>query len=498
MSQSAPAAPDYTGAANSQAAASRDITEQQTWANRPNINTPFGQQTWANTPTWDPTTGQYINSWTQNNNLTPQSQAALDSQMAVTQGKSDLAKNMLPAAQDAYANPMDWSKFDSLAGTPQAAQQGQGLRDFGGTPQANSYTPQNVQSNLDTSGLQNVDSSQKYNQQAGDAIYGQWQSRMGPQMDQQKDQMRTQLYNSGLKEGDQAYDQAMNNLNQTQGQQRNDAQYQATIGSGAEAQRMQGMDLGTNQNQFNQRQGAGAFANSAANQMMQQQLGIGQQQFQEQNSNATLEDQRRAQQGQEQATFGQNNYANSMASANYQNQLRQQQIGEAQTQRAQPLNELNSALNGQQISQPGMPNFTSAQGSSSPNYLGAATQQGQGALNTYNAQQANNNSMYSALGSLAMSFSDRRLKKDIEKLGGPHPKHGLQFYAFRYIWEASDSQLHTGVMADEVEHTGTVYITNGGLLMVDYKALSVWIEDRMEPIFVMPGYELLTLAPAWE
>jgi hypothetical protein len=43
---SAPAAPDYLGAATAQAQASEKATTAQNFANRPNINTPFGGQSW--------------------------------------------------------------------------------------------------------------------------------------------------------------------------------------------------------------------------------------------------------------------------------------------------------------------------------------------------------------------------------------------------------------------------------------------------------------------
>jgi hypothetical protein len=46
MGKSTPAAPDYTGAANAQAAASKENLITQNFANRPTINTPFGSQSW--------------------------------------------------------------------------------------------------------------------------------------------------------------------------------------------------------------------------------------------------------------------------------------------------------------------------------------------------------------------------------------------------------------------------------------------------------------------
>lgn len=324
MSKDAPAPPDYAAAAEQQGQSSREVTEQQTWANRPTVNTPFGQQTWDITPTWDPATGQYINSWTQNTNLTPQAQNALDSQLDIQQGKSNLAESMLGRAQDEYGQPVDWSKYTSLAGTPNA-------------PDYNTH----------------LDSSQKYDQDAENAIYGKFSSRMEPQFQRQQDQTRTQLYNAGLREGDEAYDQQMKTLGQNQDDARQQAEYQAIIGSGSEAQRMQGMD-----------QTAAGFENTAKGQQ----------------------------------------FGTQMQGANYQNQLRQQQIAEDMQKRGYSLNEINAILNGQQVGMPSMPGFSQANASQATQYLPAAQMQNQANLDQFNAQQGGLQGLMGGVSSLASAY----------------------------------------------------------------------------------------------
>lgn len=432
MSKQTPAAPDYTGAANAQAASSRDVTEQQTWANRPTINTPFGQQTWEVKPTWDPTTQTYLNAWTQNTNLTPESQAALDSQMRIQQGKSGLAESMLGRSQSEFGQPMDWNQFTQMAGTPEGGQ-------LQGGPNVPNYQAQNIQMGIgDTPG---------YVKSAGDAIYNQWSDRQEPLMAQQKDQLRTQLYNQGLKEGDQAYDAEMLKLQNQQSDARQQAQYQATIGSGEEAQRLQGMDVTQ-----------GQFANQAAQQALNQQLGIGSQQFNQGLSSANLANQNQGTQ-----------YNQAMQSANYQNQLRQQQIAEQMQQRGFSLNEINAILNGQQVSMPNMPSFNTAQRSEAAQYNQAAQNQGQYSLDAFSAGQQGLNSALSGAGSLAMMFSDRRLKKNIRHIG--YHDNGHNLYRYDYIWEG-DGGWRIGVMADEVEHIpGVVYTSPSGYKMVDYGRL---------------------------
>jgi hypothetical protein len=406
VSKQTPAAPDYTGAAQAQAQSSREVTEQQTWANRPTINTPFGQQTWEVQPVWDPTTGQYNNSWTQNTNLTPESQAALNSQMNIQQGKSDIANNLLGRAKSEFGQEMNWDDFTKM---------GEGV-------DAPTYSPEAIQ--------RSIGETPDYMKSAEDAIYGQWSNRQEPRMQQELDRARTQLYNAGLKEGDQAYDAEMQKIRQDQGDARLQAQYQATMGAGQEAQRMQGMDVQ-----------AGGFANSAANQALQQQLAIGSQGFNQQ-----------------------------MSSSGYQNQLRQQQIAEAMQQRGFSLNEINAILTGAQVGMPGMPSFNTANRGESTQYNQAAQSQGQYNIDAFNAQQAGMNSAMQGLGGMAMMFSDRRLKKDIQLLG--YKTVGGQkvgYYSWTYVW----GEDACGYMADEIEKVRPEAVSTheSGYKMVDYGRL---------------------------
>lgn len=53
------------------------------------------------------------------------------------------------------------------------------------------------------------------------------------------------------------------------------------------------------------------------------------------------------------------------------------------------------------------------------------------------------------LGSAALMASERRVKRDITPIDSL--PDGLNIYNFRYVWDADDAPLHTGVMVDEVE-----------------------------------------------
>lgn len=113
--KSSPPPPDYAGAAAQQAAASKEITTQQTWANRPTLNTPWGSQTWNASAATDPSTGQPITRWESSINLSPQQQAALDSQMAVQTGRSQAAEQLLDRATTALGSPLDYSGISAGA-----------------------------------------------------------------------------------------------------------------------------------------------------------------------------------------------------------------------------------------------------------------------------------------------------------------------------------------------------------------------------------------------
>lgn len=409
MGKSTPAAPDYTAAAEKQGESSKNLTEQQTWANRPDQITPFGKQTWDSTPEYDPVTGQTLNKWQQTTTLDPSSQHALDSQLALQSGRSDLANSLFPRAQQEFGNAMDWSNFDQMGQTPN------GERSSG----------------PDMNGLQNVDPSQKYNKSAEDAIYGQWSNRQEPMMQQAQAQTDTKLRNQGLKPGDAAYDQQMNALAMQQNDARTNAQYQATIGSGQEASRMQGMDLGTRQQQASERLGAN-----------QQQIGANAQ-----------------------------NYGQNLSQSNYQTQARQQQIAEAMQKRGFSLNEINAIISGQQVGMPSMPGFNQATKADTVDYMGAAQNQYSAALDAANTKNAAIGNVVGGASSAAMMFSDRRLKRSVTYIG---ERNGIKLYRYQYVVQPeNDTMWFTGVMADEVaDIPGAVHKDPSGYDKVDYGVIS--------------------------
>lgn len=125
---------------------------------------------------------------------------------------------------------------------------------------------------------------------------------------------------------------------------------------------------------------------------------------------------------------------------------RSQAFSEALAQRNQPLNEIIGLMSGTQIQNP---NSTFAQTPQSQvagvDYTGLVNQKYQGQLQQYNAQMG---ALGGLFGGVASIFSDRRLKRDIKRIGSLD--NGLPWYEYHYIWDADTDPIRYGVMSDEV------------------------------------------------
>lgn len=404
MSKSAPKAPDYAAAANEQAQSSREVTNMQTWANRPNQTTPFGSTTWTPNATTDPATGQAVTQWNQNTSLTPETQAALDSQMRIQQGRSGLAESMLTRAGNEFGPAMDWSKMPSAGGT---------------------VTPGQLQTNLDFSNAPEVSSGADTRNRAENAIYQRATSRLDPRFSQQEGDMRARLYGQGLREGDAAFQREMDNFNRDKTDAYQTAMDQSIIGGGQEASREFGMDSARR----SMMTGEAAQQANFGNQAIAQQTGLG------------------------------------IQAGGYNTQQRQQSIAEEMQRRGFSLNEINAILNGQQVAMPGMPGFNTAAASQPVQALQAAQLTGQSELDRFNAQQAGTQGLLSGAGSIAggfMGFSDRRLKEDIQLVGR---YKDINIYRWKYVWGEEATGV---MADEVEHIPGAVIDGPGGFKMVDY------------------------------
>lgn len=153
---------------------------------------------------------------------------------------------------------------------------------------------------------------------------------------------------------------------------------------------------------------------------------------------------------------------------------RGQSIQEILTERNQPLNEISALLSGSQVSQPqfggvNMPNIPTT------DVAGLINQNYQQKQQNYQMQQQQQNALLGGLFGLGAAgvykWSDKRLKKDIKKIG--KTDDGQNLYSYKY---KGSSEPQIGLMAQEVERErpDAVVTTPSGYKVVNYdKALGL-------------------------
>lgn len=425
---STPSTPDYTGATQLQGEINKENLNSQNYANRPTINTPWGTQSWGTQATVDPATGQVVTQWTQNNTLAPGLQGALQDQLNIQSGRTDLASGFMGRVADEYASAPDYTNLPemAMASQPQSLQTG-----------TTDYAP-GIKTSFDQGpAIPQFDSSYR------DQIANQFMQKMQPIYENQNRALETKLANQGIQQGSDAYNRALTELNQRQSLERFNALDQA----GNEAQRLYNMQLQSAQTGYNQNKGAADFQNQALNQAQSMDL-----------ANMNAGNQAMSQQ-----------YGLNQQYANAQNNLRQQAIAEMLQKRGTSLNEMNALLNGQQVQMPNMPAFNASGQASTPNYTQALQNTYDAQLGASNAQNASMNSLLGSaaqLGAAAFMFSDRRLKSNIKRVG-THAI-GVGIYEFTML-----GMPQVGVIAQEVARVRPDLVRRhaNGYLTVNYGGL---------------------------
>jgi len=297
--KSAPAAPDYTAAAEKTGQSNQAAQTRADWANRPTINTPWGQESWFARAGLDPSTGERVTNWTQNTKLNPLAQSTLDSTMQVDRDKAKLALGQMGRAEDAMSSPFDWNNLQGWGAVPKAGN----LQAWNG-PSANKITGgQGIQSGLDTSklsaiprggqGIQSgLDTSKlsaiprggqgiqsgldtpalgampQADAQERQRIENMMFERMAPQHQQSQAQLEGKLSNMGLTRGSEAWNREMQRMGDQQSRER----FNAMETGGNEMQRLFGMQMQGRQQGWEELLGSGEFANRAQAQGFGQQM----------------------------------------------------------------------------------------------------------------------------------------------------------------------------------------------------------------------------------
>jgi hypothetical protein len=419
---SAPAAPDYRGAAQDTAAGNLEAARAATAANRVNQVTPYGNLNYAET-------GQdkYGNpTWTATTSLSDVGQQLLNNQNAASLGLGGAINAQLGQVQNVM---------------------GQGFN-----PQTAPITTNIGQANLNPlTGQANLQTQTDYaGGMAGwDRANQLLMQRLQPQMDIQQKTLDAKLANQGVVAGTEAYNRAKMGL----GMQQNDLLNQAQLSG-----------LSAGNTLFQQGLAGAQFGNAA------QQQGYANQQQQQAANNAL-----------QQQMFG-----NQLTNANLGNAAQQQQFNQALTQYNMPLNTLSALRTGAQVQNPTFVNAPQQATTAGADILGATQAGYNAQMGNFNAQQAaqgNLNSGLMGLGgtlgaaALMAPASDIRMKENIEHIGWL--PNGLPVYTYEYKPEFRDDPFaghgkHIGVMAQEVEQVmpQAVITREDGYKMVNYGALN--------------------------
>lgn len=418
---SAPAAPDPTVTAAAQTASNQATATTNAELNRVNQYTPYGSSTYNVTGTNPDGTPEY----SQTTSLSQPQQNLLNMTQQGEQTLGQTALGQLSNVQSTYGQPFNASGLPQVTGSVPSA---------GG-----------VQSSFDTSNLPGITSQvnggQSYQdaiQQAQNAAYQSQTQYLDPQFQQGQQSLNAQLANEGLQTGNTAYDNAQTNFANQKQQAYQGAQDAAVSAGDTEQNTLYGQGLSSanlqnsaNLQGYNEALGSAQFGNSA-----QQQL------------------------------YGQN-----LSGANLQNSASAQALNQALGLYNQPLNSYNALATGAQVQSPTFSSVptTNQAGTDVAGITNSAYQQ---QLAAYQQQMSGINNLFGLGGSLgaaailAPAASDRRLKRDIVRVGST--PSGIPTYLFRY--NSDPEQVHFGVMADEVLPVipEAVVVGDDGFYMVDY------------------------------
>jgi hypothetical protein len=379
-----PPAPDYAALAQHQAELNKTAAAEQTTANRPTQNTPWGSTSWTQGPD---------DQWTQNVTLDPAEQAALDQQRQFSSQQQGFASGLLNQAGQSLSTPLSLDGLPQMQGYDLSALRGNTELDNSGLPAQGQLSTQGLPglSDMDLSGMNRLDPGFGAVESVRDAMM----SRLAPQRQQGRDAEIQRLKNQGIPENSEAFQRALTRLDQGD----TDAQQQALLGAAGEYGNIFNRGLSANNQQLQQQQAIAALRGSQRGQL-----------FNEQGAAAALANQNRGQQfGENQAVadFNQRVRGQQFNEQGQQAQLagmlRQQSLAEQDKIRQSPMNDFLRLTQGINPTMPQMPSFMAGTGYSAADMAGAGQQQYQAQMNAFNANQARNAGVTSGLFGLAGS-----------------------------------------------------------------------------------------------
>ena len=427
----APDTPDYVGAANATSQGNLDVAKYTVEANRVNQVNPWGAITWSkeSTPTYDmaaynaamdkyntdlaaynarassgdtgfynfvnmnpvkPELEQYntgsSDKWTQTQTLTPDSQAALDAQLALIKNKSQLANDLYSRVADAYSTAFDPATAASI-------KQPTDMPGFDASKYITASAAKDAPA-FDSSYLPSISAptsmptfDHEAMLQAQKAAYDSGSSLLRPQFEQAQSRLDNKLALQGLAPTSESYQTSMGNTLRSQNDAYTNLANQAVLTGNQTGINLYNAALaGTQQQQnlYNQQLQNGLAAYNAKLSGNQQQQNLVNQQLQN----------------------GLAQYSAQLTGTQAQQGLYNQQLANALAQYNLPLNTVNSLLSNTQITTPSFGSYAQQANVSGADLLGAAQAQYGAALgssNAANAASAQNFSGLMGMGNLGMA-----------------------------------------------------------------------------------------------
>jgi hypothetical protein len=246
-----PSSPDFTQAALQQAMMGRQGAREQTYANRPNISTPWGSYNWSvNQGQGDPY-GGIMDRSPSDSGLGGMYEGATGGGGLADDVRARLAGEPTYGAEEGGGyTPETWNLDVALSPEQQAifesqqrAQGGRAGLAEGAVGRAGEALGRPLESGMDA------------RNRAEQAIYGRATSRLDPRFEQQQNQYQTRLYNMGLREGDPAFDQQMQEFGRTRNDAYQNAMNESIMGGGQEMSRQFNQGLQGRSQLLNELQG---------------------------------------------------------------------------------------------------------------------------------------------------------------------------------------------------------------------------------------------------
>lgn len=433
-SPKAPKPPDTVSAAREQGQQNIEAARTTAALNRVNQVGPEGTVTFSRDPS---NPDQY----TQTTQLSPEQQRIYDAQTSATGSRAQAA------GQNFNLYGGNLGQGINTSGLP-ARQFSAGPTDQMGSINARSVGTDRIQTN-NLRPLPGANDFSAERQRVEDALYGRSTQRLDDQFGRREEDLRSQLLNRGLREGTQAYNDAMLDFGRERQDSYADARDRAILAGGQEQSRLYGQDLSARQQQFGENQSVAQFSNQSANQNFQNEL---------QRSGFFNDAQ-------------QQEFMQRLADAQLANQQRDAGINEQVTDQQQTLQGLDFLYGGGGAMSPQAFAPGTSGGVAPTDIYGAIQDQYSNQLSNYSQRAQQAAQQQQAIASIAAAFigaSDPRLKTDIERIG--ELPNGLPIYRFRYH---NDPVMRTGVMSTDVRKVmpEAVIVGEDGYDRVDYAAI---------------------------